>query len=391
MLVGIVGKPNVGKSTFFKALTMADVEIASRPFTTIKPNRGIAYVKIPCPETYFNKKCDPQNSSCIKGNRFVPVEILDVAGLVPDAHKGKGLGNKFLDDLRQADVFIHVIDLSGKTDAEGNEILGYNPLNDIKFLENELDKWFFGIIDKNWSNFVRRVSITKGDFTKEMVTSLSGLGIKYEHIMQALSNLGMKQDELKDVKEEKLLELSSELRKVSKPMLILANKADIPGSEDNLKFLENYEVIVCSSDVELALREANNKEIIDYIPGEDKFEIKKEVTDNQKKALEFMESFLKKNQGSGAQKAINNAVFDLLQSIVIFPVEDENKLTNNKGHILPDAFILPKKSKAIDLAYAIHTDIGNGFVRAVDCKTKRSVGKDYELNNGNVIKIHSTK
>jgi ribosome-binding ATPase YchF (GTP1/OBG family) len=391
MLVGIVGKPNVGKSTFFKAITMAEVEIASRPFTTIKPNRGVAYVKFPCPEKDLGKKCNPQNSLCVKGNRFVPFEVLDVAGLVPDAHKGRGLGNQFLDDLRQADAFIHVVDLSGRTDEEGNPTTGYDPLRDVRFLERELDQWFFGIVKKNWSHFVRRVSITRGNFAEEMVENLSGLGIRYDHIVRALLNLGLHQEELAEVEEETLYKLSSELRKVSKPMLIVANKSDLPGAMENLKSLEDYGVVVCSAEVELALREADSKGMIDYIPGEDSFEVIGNVNETQKKALDFMLEFLKKNKGTGVQDAINKAVFGLLGSIVVFPVEDENKLTNNKGHVLPDAFILRHDSTALDLAYAVHTDIGEHFVRAVDCRTKRSVGKDYKLKSGDVIKIHSTK
>ncbi len=390
MLIGIVGKPNVGKSTFFKALTLADVEIASRPFTTIKPNRGMAYVRIDCPEKDFGKKCNPRNSFCINGNRFVPVEIMDVAGLVPGAHKGRGLGNKFLDDLRQADAFIHIIDLSGRTDEEGNPTTNYNPLNDIKFLENELDKWFFSIIEKNWDTFVRRTMIKKGDFAKELAEIMSGLGIKYEHVLGAISSLGLRKEDLSSIDRNKIFELSSELRRISKPMLIVANKADIKGADENLRFLENYEVVVCSADIELALKEASEKNIISYIPGNNDFEIKSEVNDVQKKALEFMRDFLHKNNGSGVQRAINKIVLDILGYIVVFPVEDENKLTDKKGNVLPDAFLLPKGSKAIDLAYAVHTDIGNNFVRAVDCRTKRGIGRDYLLKMGDVIKIYST-
>src|SRR3989344_2853460 len=131
MLIGLVGKPSVGKSTFFKASTLVDVAIASYPFTTIKPNRGVGYVKVDCIDKEFGLKCQPNHGFCINGIRFVPVELMDVAGLVPGASEGRGLGNRFLDDLRQADAFIHIVDISGTTDAEGKQTKDYNPCNDV--------------------------------------------------------------------------------------------------------------------------------------------------------------------------------------------------------------------------------------------------------------------
>src|SRR3989338_977131 len=115
MLIGVVGKPSTGKSTFFKASTLADVEIANYPFTTIKPNRAVVFVKIECVDKEFGKQCSPRIGYCVNGKRFVAVELLDVAGLVPGAHEGKGLGNQFLNDLNQADALIHIVDISGST------------------------------------------------------------------------------------------------------------------------------------------------------------------------------------------------------------------------------------------------------------------------------------
>src|SRR3989338_5626200 len=139
MLIGVVGKANVGKSTFFKAATLAEVEIANYPFATIKPNHGTGYVRVDCAEKFFNVKCNPRFGYCIEGIRFVPVDMLDVAGLVPGAHEGKGMGNQFLDDLRQADALIHVVDVAGTTNEKGEPITpgSYDPADDIKFLEEE--------------------------------------------------------------------------------------------------------------------------------------------------------------------------------------------------------------------------------------------------------------
>lgn len=150
MIVGIWGKANVGKSTFFKALTLADVEIANYPFATIKPNHGVGFVKVEDPAQQFGKVSNPRMGFVQGKNRFVPVEMIDVAGLVPGAHEGKGMGAQFLNDLNQAKVLIHVIDASGSTNEKGESVNpgSYDPIEDIKFLDIELDFWYLGILKK---------------------------------------------------------------------------------------------------------------------------------------------------------------------------------------------------------------------------------------------------
>ncbi len=165
MIVGIVGAPNKGKSTFFKSATLADAAIGNYPFTTIEPNEGIGYVRVPCIDKELNTQCTPREGFCVNHIRYVPIKLLDVAGLVPDAHKGKGMGNEFLDDLSQADVLIHVIDVSGSTNEKGEVVqaLSHDPAGDIKFLEIELDMWYLRILKKGWEQFARKIHQEKAN------------------------------------------------------------------------------------------------------------------------------------------------------------------------------------------------------------------------------------
>ena len=260
MLIGLVGKPSVGKSTFFKAATLAEVEIASYPFTTIKPNHGVGYVKVDCIENEFKVKCNPQHGFCINGHRFVPVDLMDVAGLVQGASEGKGLGNKFLDDLRQADVFIHIVDASGTTDEGGKQTQGYDPCNDVLFLEDELNKWFFNIMIKIWKSFARKVEGENINFSEAVAKQFSGLKVKEEDVKSVLLKLNFAKKPSQWAETE-VMKFSSELRKHSKPMIIAANKCDHKDAEKNIKKLQerfpNYMIYPCSADSELALREAS--------------------------------------------------------------------------------------------------------------------------------------
>jgi ribosome-binding ATPase len=239
MLVGICGKPSTGKSTFLKAATLSDVEVGSFPFTTISPNRATGYVKIDCVDKEFNKQCDPRLGYCVNHKRFIPVEILDVAGLVPGAHEGKGLGNQFLDDLRQAHVLIHVVDISGSLNEKGEDVErnSYDPANDIKFLEHELDMWYFQILKKGWDKFARQMNQEKGDVSKALAKQLSGLGVEENHVKVSIKSLDP--DPLK-WDQDTLKFLATELRKLTKPMIIACNKIDVPGGDDNYNKARTY-------------------------------------------------------------------------------------------------------------------------------------------------------
>jgi ribosome-binding ATPase YchF (GTP1/OBG family) len=393
MQLGIVGKPNVGKSTFFNAATKAHAEIANYPFTTIEANRGVMYIRKPCPCREAHVTCTPHNSRCIDGIRFVPIEAIDVAGLVPDAHKGKGLGNKFLDDLRQAHALIHIVDASGSTDAEGNpcELGAHDPLLDIEFLEKEINYWLFGIIKKSWEIIARKCELENKKIEKMLTEQLTGLGIREEHITGAIRKINLDINKPSQWNDEEIFKLTDYVRTISKPIIIAFNKSDKAPDAlmEKRKELVNYIVIPCSAESELALGNATEKEIISYTPGSNDFTIlkKEELTENQHKALEYIQTHVLQKYGStGVQKCIDEAV-RMLDLIVVYPVQDEHHLTDKEGRVLPDAHLIPRGSTAKDLAYKVHTDLGDHFIRGIDARTHRIIGADHVLKDGDIISI----
>ncbi len=396
-LIGIVGKPNVGKSTFFKALTMQPVEIDNRPFVTIEPNKGIAYVRVEDVGPEFGVKSNPRQGF-IKGKyRFVPVEVMDVAGLVPGAHEGKGLGNKFLDDLRQAEGLIMVVDSVGATDEEGNFVGpgNYDPLNDIKWLEEELDYWFFQVLKKNIDKVLRVAKIEHKPLDKEIAKIMSGLNVKLEHVEKAFKELNWDPEDY-NVNDDLLFKLAHLLRVYSKPMVIAANRIDIDPelAKKNIERIRkeiNYPIIPTSGYAEYILKELDRQGKIFYIPGENWFEIKGNLSEKEKKVLEFIDqNILKKFGSTGVQQALETLVFDVLGYIAVFPGGIDN-LADKEGRILPDCFLLSKGSTALDFARKIHEDLAKHFVKAIDVRTKKPLGKDYKLKHRDVIHIVAAK
>ena len=385
MKVGLVGKPNAGKSTFFTAVTSATAQIGDYPFTTIDKNVGIAHVRKPCPSKDLNLEPNPNNSLSIGGVRYIPIEVIDVAGLVPGAHEGKGMGNKFLDDLRQADVLIQVIDSSGNTDLEGNTASDANPIDEITFLKNEICEWIGEITMRNWSRSARAVE--SGEKVENFLSDrLAGLKFSREHVITALRKASISKPVMKWSSEEGRI-IAEILQEIAKPIVIAANKADI-STETNLERLSSKGAVVTAADYELALKKAAEVKLIDYNPGDSDFMISGDkLTGGQKSALKKIKDYLKIHNSTGVQECLEKAVVEKLDLIAVYPVEDETHFTDGQGRVLPDAFLLPRESTAIDLAYKVHSDIGDSFIRAIDCRSKRIIGKDYELQDGDIIKI----
>ncbi len=395
--IGIIGKPSSGKTTFLNASCLTNAKVSELPFTTINPNKGIAYIKTKCVCKELNVEDNPKNSICVEGFRFIPINMLDVAGLVPDAHKGKGLGNKFLNDLIQADILLHIVDISGSLDKSGNIVsMGKNdPFEDILFLENEINLWFKNIIEReDWSKFTKGIRAEKQKIVEGLYERLSGMKINKNQIILSLKNSNLDGKDPLSWTEQDLLLFSEVLRKISKPTLIVANKIDKKISEKNfieLKTKYNGPIIPCSALAERVLREYHEKKIIKYISGSTEFNIieKQKLTPNELESLNKIgEKILAKFNGTGIQNVLNYASINIANQICVYPVSDINSFSDNKENILPDAFLVKKGMRLKDFVRdKIHSDLAEKFMFGIDAKTKKRLGENYELQDKDVVKI----
>ena len=424
MRIGLVGKPNVGKSTAFAALTESAVEIANYPFTTIDPNVGVTFLpadaNCPC-ESLRQKResdgrlppasdddprggslCDPRTGSCIGYRRTVPVTLIDVAGLVPGAHDGKGRGNQFLNDLAQCDALIQVVDASGGTDLEGNPMGpgSCNPVEEHAFLVEELAMWIHGILDAGWSRGVRRVQAEGERGLVDFITGqLTGIGGTNSMISNAISSFKLEHSDLGvpwDWDATIRASLAHHLRRAIFPLCVAANKADIAEPDAWIELAAEVEaaggiLIPTSADSELALRRAAKGGFIDYPPGAEKFILtakgESELNPAQRRGLDAIAERLERLGGTGLVSLVSRIVGERLERIVAYPVQDESHWTDGDGRILPDALLVRRGTTAKGLAYAVHTDLGDGFIRAVDGRTGRVIGAEHEIDDNDVIKI----
>jgi ribosome-binding ATPase YchF (GTP1/OBG family) len=398
--VGIVGKPSCGKTSFTNAACMTDFKEGSYPFTTIEANVGVTHVRTPCACGDFDVDDNPQNSVCIDRIRLVPIKLIDVAGLVPGAHKGRGMGNQFLDDLRQADVLIHIVDASGALDAEGQEVDAgsHDPIDDVKFLEEEITEWVLAIIQKDWRRIAGRVRAEGAKLDEILLEKLSGLKVARKHILKALRDSELKAEAADQWTEEELRGFASTLWHVAKPLIIAANKIDRPKAEENYERLKetfpDLLVVPVSALAEKVLKDLEKKSVIKYIPGDDDFEILKrdDLKDAEVEQLEKLrEHILKRYGGTGVQNILNKAVFEFLNMITVYPVQDANSLTDGDGNVLPDVYLVPEGTTAKEFAGHIHTDLMESFIHAIDARTKMRISDKHVLKDRDVICVVSAK
>jgi len=393
-----VGKPNVGKSTFFSAATLKIVEIAEYPFTTIEANRGVAYLRTPCVCRELGVQDNPVNSLCIDGVRLLPVELIDCPGLIRGAHRGRGLGNRFLDEVRRADALIVLCDAAGMTDGDGRPVPpgSHDPLDDVRMFEEEFDLWLLGLLRRDWERMAKRAESAREEISGHLEVRLSGLKITREHILEAVDRLGLDPYKARNWRDEELLNFAGELRRISKPLIVAANKADRDEAVENMERLREagYRVVPTSAEAELALRRAAQAEVVRYTPGDTDFEITEpdRLTGRQRRALEMIRERVLRRWGStGVQQTLNDAFFQLLDMIPVYPVEDAERYTDHQGRVLPDCYLVRRGTTAKEFAALIHTELAESFIYAVDARTKRRLGEDYLLQGGDVIKIVAAK
>ena len=422
MRIGLVGKPNVGKSTYFSAATLAKVDIANYPFCTIEANVGVAFLAAPqtCPCKDLRERlesdgrlepvsqddsrqgsiCEPRTGTCVAHIRLVPAFLVDVAGLVPGASEGRGRGNAFLSDLANCDALIQVVDAAGLTDIEGNPIAAVDDVEaslkeETAFLTAELDSWIHSILDDGWSRGSRRV---QAEGEKGLTTFLherfTGLGANLSHVLQALDGFRNQWGDIDNPwmwPEERVHSLAFYLRQQLFPIHIAANKADSAKGTPWDAIQANGMIQPTMADMELALRRADSSGMISYSPGSDTFEIVDESKLNpaQINALSSMKEKLAQSGGTGVAELLSRVLFDALDHVVVYPVADETAWKDGEGRILPDAFVVPNGIEAKALAYKVHSDLGDGFIKAVDGRTRRVVGSEHECGDNDVIKIHA--
>jgi ribosome-binding ATPase len=397
--IGLIGKTNTGKTTFFNSATLATADISNYPFTTKQPSMGNAHAITLCVHKEFNLQDNPKNSRCIDGWRFIPVELVDLPGLIKGAWEGKGLGNQFLSVAAQSDALLHIVDVSGSIDAAGRiaEPGSGDPIADIGDIEEELVMWYLKLLEGNRDKISR--AINSGiDIVSAIADVFRGIGVKEEHVKLALRENELENHKFDELGPQEIKNFSWSLRDLSKPTLIVGNKVDLPSATDNFKRIrEEYKdmiIVPASADAELTLRRAANRGLIHYFPGDERFEIKAQsvLTDKQRWALNFIrKDILDEYMRTGVQFAINVAVFKLLRMNAVYPVAEASKLSDKSGNILPDVYLMESGSTVEDLAKEVHSELAKGLLYAIDIRDGLRLPTNYEIKDRDILSIISTR
>ena len=397
--IGLIGKTNTGKTTFFNSATLATADISNYPFTTKQPTIGNANAVTLCVHKELNLQDNPKNSRCIDGWRFIPVELVDLPGLIKGAWEGKGLGNKFLSVAAQSDALLHIVDVSGSIDAAGRiaEPGSGDPIADIGDIEEELVMWYLKLLEGNRDKISR--AINSGiDMQSAIADVFRGIGVNEEHVKMALAENKLENHKFDELGFQESKDFCWSLRDISKPTLIVANKVDLPSATDNFKRVrEEYNdmiIVPSSADAELTLRRAANRGLIRYFPGDERFEIKDQsiLTDKQKWALNFIrKGILDEYMRTGVQFAINVAVFKLLRMNAVYPVAEASRLSDKSGNVLPDVYLMKSGSTVEDLAKEIHSELAKGLLYAIDIRDGLRLPINYEIKDRDILSIISAR
>ncbi|KAI8853428.1 P-loop containing nucleoside triphosphate hydrolase protein [Chytridium lagenaria] len=368
ILIAFVGKPSAGKSSFLNAVSDAAAKVGNFPFTTIKPNHGVAYVTVDCPCKRFGKEsqCAPKHGKCDMGKRYVPIKMLDVAGLVPGASSGEGLGNQFLDDLRTADMLIHIVDVSGTTDAAGKVTQGYDPINDIDWLRSEIHSWIFGNLMKRWGGIVRRHVALKSPIAETFQGQLSGYGANLAVCQRTIDRSGIKEP-LEKWEESTVSSFVDAFLDERFPTVIALNKIDLPDSDKNIeKICRKYDssrIVLTSAASENFLRRLHKQGFIKYYEGTDQFDLAEHQEPDDPNPLkplppgilpklEKLQDLVLFRYGTTGIQATLKLCVSTLGLIPTYPVRNINNYGDGimgKAGVFRDCLLVRKGSKVRDV------------------------------------------
>ncbi|ODQ67793.1 P-loop containing nucleoside triphosphate hydrolase protein [Nadsonia fulvescens var. elongata DSM 6958] len=382
-LIGIVGKPSAGKSTTLNALTDASAKTGAFPFTTIDPNQATGYLQVACAcgrieGGKYKKLCKPNYGSCNHetGQRSVPIMLLDVAGLVPGAHEGRGLGNKFLDDLRHADALIHVVDVSGTTDAEGKATRGYDPLRDVEWLQDEIFRWVEGNLKGRWGSIVRRHTATKSTIVATLQNQFSGYGSTTDLVNRALDEAvpKLKERALENWDADDLATVVRAFTHQKFPTVLSLNKMDHPDADKNvskiIKHYPNEKIVLTSAISEVFIRKLVKQKYVRYEEGTeflDTFEDfehegtetdcgLKPLDERLKARVENVRDLVLYRFGSTGVVQVLQAAADILGLVPIYPVKNIHNFGAPEA-VFRDCMLVKRGTTVAQVAKRVMGDI----------------------------------
>jgi ribosome-binding ATPase len=314
----------------------------------------------------------------------VPIELLDVAGLVPGAHEGRGLGNKFLDDLRHADALIHVVDASGKTNAEGENTRGYDPSQDVAWLRSEIVAWIKGNLYERWGNIRRRHIATKSTAVETLQAQFSGYGSTAVLVARTLDRLALKEP-LEEWTEATVDRVVSAFTDEKFPTVIALNKIDDADSYTNLmkitKMYKDSMVVPCSAKAELFLRKMAKQGYVQYTEGSDSVWTRQDLIDdgdaeggglkpldekNQDIIDEYKDMILYRYGSTGVVQILSKAA-EILGLVPLFPVRSVSTYSsgNDSKVVFRDCVLIKKNTTVGEAARKVMGDAPLAYVEGV--------------------------
>ncbi|KAJ3116623.1 hypothetical protein HDU96_009178 [Phlyctochytrium bullatum] len=328
---------------------------------------------------------------CENGTRHVPIKMLDVAGLVPGASKGevclclrvgqamgrgtvsfltfhasKGLGNQFLDDLRTADMLIHIVDVSGTTDAAGKVTQGYDPINDIDWLRSEIHSWIYGNLMKRWGSIVRKHVAVKVNIAETLQTQLSGYGANLAVVQRTVDRSGIKEP-LEKWDDGTVSTFVDAFLDERFPTVIALNKIDLPDADNNIDRIcrkyDSSKIVLTSAASENFLRKLQKQGFVKYYEGTDRFDLKEDQAPDDPNPLkplppgilpklEKLQDLVLFRYGTTGIQATLKLCVSTLGLIPTYPVRNINNFGDGPGGkagVFRDCMLVRKGSKVRDV------------------------------------------